>query len=657
MSQHTARASALLALVLLGSGLLAVPAAGAAPSAFDLSPSPATIATAGEVRWDLSQVHSVSRGGVDVDEPVDHQGDVDDPDDLRWEVFTNPAYQCQGDGDFWFLLVERVADAPPRTSDGSVVGAGTRQPLLVGFAGLNLGVFLPGGSSLPPPGAYADEPVGAVVAGADQATLDAQSEAIRRALQPGTLEAGLLADGWRGLSPGTCDTDAYAGLGTPYPNHPDASQTVDGALASSAAIEHVVTSNTGVPAGAAPDAPLRPTSDIVLLGTSAGAIGAHAVAQTLRTTATPGAPDGIAVSGVILDSGIISDHQLEIWTADDGARLPPTIPTPAFLAQVLDKVRHPTLDHAGHVDEMAADGSDVPVLAVYDLRDAACGGGPGTPPLTAPEDPSAFDGELCRYAFSALAAAAAHGGADPRTTVHEYDETGGGFAAHGLLDQRGHPAVAAARAWVEELVASETTTPWPHLPVHRLSQVSQDPWSDRAFVDAVSWAAELGIVAGYDGAACGADPSPCFGPMRPVSRQAAAAFLRRLTGAPADVARTSPGAPFRDVGPAHPFVADIAWMAEQGLTTGYADGTFRPATPITRQSAAALLHRLAGSPSAGAGPAFADVGPDHPFAEAIRWMASTGISTGYADGTFRPGAVVTRRAMVVFLHRMDLRSG
>ncbi|OWY62826.1 hypothetical protein B7486_56350, partial [cyanobacterium TDX16] len=39
---------------------------------------------------------------------------------------------------------------------------------------------------------------------------------------------------------------------------------------------------------------------------------------------------------------------------------------------------------------------------------------------------------------------------------------------------------------------------------------------------------------------------------------------------------------FADVGPDHPFAADIEWFAEQGITEGYDDRTFRPAAPVTR---------------------------------------------------------------------------
>jgi len=38
-------------------------------------------------------------------------------------------------------------------------------------------------------------------------------------------------------------------------------------------------------------------------------------------------------------------------------------------------------------------------------------------------------------------------------------------------------------------------------------------------------------------------------------------------------------------------------------------------------------------------------------------MADAGISTGYADGTFRPAAKVTRQAMAAFMYRLDAVMG
>lgn len=51
---------------------------------------------------------------------------------------------------------------------------------------------------------------------------------------------------------------------------------------------------------------------------------------------------------------------------------------------------------------------------------------------------------------------------------------------------------------------------------------------------------------------------------------------------------------FTDVPDAHPFHDDISWMASSGVAEGFDDGTFRPTQAVTRQSLAAMLHRLSG---------------------------------------------------------------
>ncbi|MCC5952399.1 MAG: S-layer homology domain-containing protein [Acidimicrobiia bacterium] len=124
-------------------------------------------------------------------------------------------------------------------------------------------------------------------------------------------------------------------------------------------------------------------------------------------------------------------------------------------------------------------------------------------------------------------------------------------------------------------------------------------------------------------------------------------------------ARTAPqerGGPFTDVGASHPFAAAIAWMSDEGISTGFGDGTFQPAAAVSRQAMAAFMFRLDGQPAGNwlaAADDFPDVGTSHPFAESIGWMSTEGISTGFGDGTFRPGAPVTRQAMAAFMFRLD----
>lgn len=145
-------------------------------------------------------------------------------------------------------------------------------------------------------------------------------------------------------------------------------------------------------------------------------------------------------------------------------------------------------------------------------------------------------------------------------------------------------------------------------------------------------------------------PDGTYRPGLDVSRQALAAFLWRLAGSP----ETGGGPSFVDVPPGHQFAGAIAWMAESGISEGYDDGTFRPSEPITRQALAAMLWRLAGSPAAeGASPTFSDVPPGHPFHDAVEWLNSVEVTQGYSDGSFRPGARTSRQAMAAFLHRFD----
>jgi hypothetical protein len=141
----------------------------------------------------------------------------------------------------------------------------------------------------------------------------------------------------------------------------------------------------------------------------------------------------------------------------------------------------------------------------------------------------------------------------------------------------------------------------------------------------------------------------------------AALVATLLTAAP--VSSGAPPVPceaggFTDVSASHPFYADICWMADEGISTGYEPGpTYRPSATVTRQAMSAFLYRLAGSPEL-ATPTeatFADVGLTHHLFAEVEWMAAEGISTGYEGSpkpTYRPSAAVTRGAMSAFLYRI-----
>ena len=128
---------------------------------------------------------------------------------------------------------------------------------------------------------------------------------------------------------------------------------------------------------------------------------------------------------------------------------------------------------------------------------------------------------------------------------------------------------------------------------------------------------------------------------------------------------------FRDVTSSTPHSADIAWIAEAGISTGWKeqDGsyTFRGMDTVKRQDMAAFLRRLAArdnitdaatwKPTEKDWNRFSDVNRNTPHAEDILWLAHAGISTGYPDSTFRGMVSVYRQDMAAFLHRLTLLAG
>jgi lysozyme len=167
----------------------------------------------------------------------------------------------------------------------------------------------------------------------------------------------------------------------------------------------------------------------------------------------------------------------------------------------------------------------------------------------------------------------------------------------------------------------------------------------------IGWLKQAGIASGYsDGS---------FGCMVPVYRQDMAAFLFRMAARDGAVGSSwQPTADqkraFSDVSESTPHCREIWWLASTGISAGYVDGSFGGMTPVFRQDMAAFLYRLAGSPKfdVDAGDwVFTDVDASTPHCKEILWLAQTGISEGYPDGTFRGMTPVYRQDMAAFLHR------
>src|SRR5699024_8181251 len=134
-------------------------------------------------------------------------------------------------------------------------------------------------------------------------------------------------------------------------------------------------------------------------------------------------------------------------------------------------------------------------------------------------------------------------------------------------------------------------------------------------------------------------------------RDAMIVFIYRAMGSPAYTAPSS--SPFIDLPTDFVFYRELCWAYDEGIAQGWDDGRVRPLEAVKRDAVAAFLYRAAGSPAASPGDAsrFTDVATDHVFAKEIGWLATTGISRGWDDGTFRPNAYIKRDQMATFVMR------
>lgn len=163
------------------------------------------------------------------------------------------------------------------------------------------------------------------------------------------------------------------------------------------------------------------------------------------------------------------------------------------------------------------------------------------------------------------------------------------------------------------------------------------------FFKEIGWLADQGIARGWD--------DGTFRPYTNTTRAQMAAFFYRAAGSPEYTAPAT--SKFKDVQPTDTFYKEISWLADQGITTGWADGTFRPNEDIQRDAMAAFFYRFAGSPAyvAPRTSQFTDVTTSDPFYKEMNWMYNRGLSTGWDDGTYHPYEPIKRDATAAFFYR------
>jgi hypothetical protein len=158
-----------------------------------------------------------------------------------------------------------------------------------------------------------------------------------------------------------------------------------------------------------------------------------------------------------------------------------------------------------------------------------------------------------------------------------------------------------------------------------------------------------GIAAGF--------PDGTYRPGLPVTRQQMALFIARfLSQAENGDTTIPPTAPstYTDRGAATPEArAAIDWLTEREVVQGFADNTYRPGANVTRAQMASYIARAMEAAGAeldeGDGGNYPDVDDDATHSDNINKLTEAGVVRGFTDGTYRPGANVTRQQMAQFI--------
>jgi hypothetical protein len=145
--------------------------------------------------------------------------------------------------------------------------------------------------------------------------------------------------------------------------------------------------------------------------------------------------------------------------------------------------------------------------------------------------------------------------------------------------------------------------------------------------------------------------------------QMAAMLARNLTDETGT--ESTNGVSYTDVSATHWAASDIQKAQSAGIMNGMSATQFVPEGPITRAQMATIAYRWMQQQSADVtsntsqatdGAVFTDVSSDQWASDAIAYVQSAGLMTGYNDGTFKPDSKLTRAEAVKVLNVLFKRT-
>ena len=120
-----------------------------------------------------------------------------------------------------------------------------------------------------------------------------------------------------------------------------------------------------------------------------------------------------------------------------------------------------------------------------------------------------------------------------------------------------------------------------------------------------------------------------------------------------------PERPFVDVEAGSWYYDAVYYNYDRMIIAGMDETHFEPETKLTRAQFAIMLHRMSGRPEAVYEARFSDVTEGAWYADSVMWASENGIITGYADGSrrFGPEDNINREQVAVMMYRYARSQG
>ncbi|WLR49034.1 N-acetylmuramoyl-L-alanine amidase [Halobacillus litoralis] len=141
-------------------------------------------------------------------------------------------------------------------------------------------------------------------------------------------------------------------------------------------------------------------------------------------------------------------------------------------------------------------------------------------------------------------------------------------------------------------------------------------------------------------------PDGTFKPHKEVTREEAATLIARAL----KLDGTQRNTVFSDVSRYSYASGYIQSSYEQGAISGYPDGTYKPKETMTRGQMAVSVSN-AFSLGSGSNGSYGDVSSYAYYYDAVKSVTSAGVAAGYPDGTYRPESAITREEFALFVAR------